>query len=32
LNRGFKILGETQVPHPEVLEDEKMMWVLVRNI
>jgi len=32
LNQGFKILGETQVPHPEVLEDEKMMWVLVRNI
>jgi len=28
LNNGFKILGETQVPHPEVLEEEKMMWVL----
>jgi len=28
LNHGFKIIGETQVPHPEVLKAEKMMWVL----
>ena len=31
-NCGFKILGETQVPHPEVLEAEKMMWVLGREL
>ena len=32
LTHGFKILGETQVPHPEVLEAEKMMWVLGREL
>ena len=32
LDRGFKILGETQVPHPEVLEEEKMMWVMGREL
>ncbi|MEJ2584856.1 MAG: GNAT family N-acetyltransferase [Robiginitalea sp.] len=32
LNHGFKILGETQVPHPEALEAEKKMWVLGREI
>ena len=31
-NRGFKILEETQVPHPEALEAEKRMWVLGREI
>jgi len=31
-NCGFKILGETQVPHPEALEAEKMMWVLGREL
>ena len=29
---GFRILGETHVPHPEVLEAEKMMWVLGREL
>ena len=28
LNQGFKVVGQTQVPHPEVIEAEKMMWVL----
>lgn len=28
---GFEILGETQVPYPEVLEDEKPMWILGRS-
>jgi GNAT superfamily N-acetyltransferase len=28
LRSGFKVLGETQVPYPEVLESEKKMWVL----
>ncbi len=31
LNHGFSILGETEVPHPEVLESEKKMWVLGRK-
>ena len=25
---GFRILGETAIPYPEVLPDEKPMWVL----
>ncbi|MDG1572322.1 GNAT family N-acetyltransferase [Robiginitalea sp. M366] len=29
--RGFRILGETQVPYPEVLPGEKAMWVLGRE-
>jgi GNAT superfamily N-acetyltransferase len=32
LKHGFKIVGETQVPHPEVLQAEKKMWVLSRRI
>lgn len=29
---GFRILGETQVPYPEVLPGEKDMWVLARPV
>lgn len=32
VKHGFEIVGETQVPHPEVLEAEKKMWVLSRRI
>ena len=32
LNHGFKILEETRVPHPEVLEEEKGMWVMGREL
>lgn len=32
LNNGFKILGTTQVPYPEVRSSEKMMWVLGREL
>jgi GNAT superfamily N-acetyltransferase len=30
--QGFEILGETQIPYPEVLEAEKQMWVLGRPV
>lgn len=32
LQHGFRILGETEVPHPEVLPAEKKMWVLGRQL
>jgi hypothetical protein len=28
LNLGFRFLGTTQVPYPEVLEAEKAMWAI----
>ncbi len=31
-NHGFKILGKTAVPYPEVLEQEKHMWVLGKDL
>ncbi len=30
--QGFRILEETQIPYPEVLEAEKKMWVLGKSV
>lgn len=32
LKNGFVRVGQTQVPYPEVLPDEKMMWILTREL
>jgi ribosomal protein S18 acetylase RimI-like enzyme len=29
---GFRVLGETAVPYPEVLPSEKAMWIMGKNL